>query len=54
MRVKVVKNKVAPPFKRAEFDVMYNKGISYSGDLLDLASKFEVVKKSGSFILLES
>jgi len=49
VRVKVVKNKVAPPFKRAEFDIMYNKGISYSGDLLDLASKFEVVKKSGAF-----
>jgi recombination protein RecA len=49
VRVKVVKNKVAPPFKTAEFDIMYNKGISYSGDLLDLAVKYEFIRKSGTF-----
>jgi len=49
VRVKIVKNKVAPPFKIAEFDVMYNKGISHEGDLLDTAVKFEVVTRSGAF-----
>jgi len=49
VKVKVVKNKVAPPFKTAEFDIMYNRGISRVGDLLDLAAKFEIVKKSGAF-----
>lgn len=49
VRVKVVKNKVAPPFKTAEFDIMYNRGISYSGDLLDTALKYEFVRKSGTF-----
>jgi recombination protein RecA len=49
VRVKVVKNKVAPPFRNAEFDVMYNKGISIAGDLLDLAVKYELVKKSGAW-----
>jgi recombination protein RecA len=49
VKVKVVKNKVAPPFKIAEFDVMYNKGISKVGDILDLATKFEIVKKAGAF-----
>ena len=48
-RVKVVKNKVAPPFKTAEFDIMYNRGISYFGDLLDLGVKYERVHKSGAF-----
>lgn len=49
VKVKVVKNKVAPPFKQAEFDIMYNRGISKIGDLLDLATRFEIVKKSGAF-----
>lgn len=49
VKVKVVKNKVAPPFKIAEFDIMYNKGISTSGDILDLGVKYEFVRKSGAF-----
>src|SRR4026209_2841738 len=48
-RVKVVKNKVAPPFRTAELDIMFNEGISRSGDVLDLATKFEVVAKRGAF-----
>ncbi len=48
-RVRVVKNKVAPPFKKAEFDIMYNEGISKIGDLLDLAVEAEIVEKRGSF-----
>jgi recombination protein RecA len=47
-KAKVVKNKVAPPFKIAEFDIMYNEGISMSGDLIDTGVKFEAVKKSGN------
>jgi recombination protein RecA len=48
-RVRVVKNKVAAPFRSAEFDIMYNEGISKSGDLLDLATEMEIVSKRGSF-----
>ena len=48
-RVKVVKNKMAPPFKEVEFDILYGEGISQEGDLLDLAVKFEVVEKSGAW-----
>lgn len=49
VRVKIVKNKVAPPFKVAEFDIMYSKGISYTGDLLDLATEYEFVHRAGAF-----
>lgn len=48
-RARVIKNKVAPPFKTAEFDIMYNEGISKVGDLLDLATEFEIIDKRGSF-----
>ena len=49
VRVKVVKNKIAPPFRLAEFDIMYNQGISAAGDLLELAVKYDLVKKSGAW-----
>lgn len=53
VNVKIVKNKVAPPFKTAEFDIMYNEGISLSGDLIDSGVKFEVVKKAGNSYVFE-
>lgn len=49
VRVRVIKNKVAPPFRTAEFDIMYNEGISKAGDILDLATTLEVIEKRGSF-----
>ncbi len=50
---KVVKNKVAPPFRKTEFDIMYNEGISYAGDLLDTGVRLEVLKKSGNSYLFK-
>ncbi len=49
VRVRVVKNKVAPPFRTAEFDIMYNEGISKVGDILDLGSELDVINKRGAF-----
>lgn len=49
-KVKVVKNKIAPPFRIAQFDIMYNQGISYEGDLVNLGIKYEILTKSGAWI----
>ena len=48
-RVKVVKNKVSPPFKQVEFDIMYGEGISKVGEIIDLGVKFEIIEKSGAW-----
>jgi recombination protein RecA len=48
-RVKVVKNKIAPPFRQAEFDIMYNRGISRSGDIVDLGVQHEIIEKAGAW-----
>jgi recombination protein RecA len=49
-KIKVVKNKIAAPFQTAEFDIMYNEGISKTGDVLDLAVRYNIVEKAGAFL----
>ena len=53
VKVKIVKNKMAPPFRTTEFDIMYGEGISYEGDLLDLAVTGDIVKKTGAWYSFE-
>lgn len=48
-KVKIAKSKVAPPFKEVEFDILYNEGISKAGDIIDLATNYDILKKSGAW-----